>query len=96
VVVEGGELLAKRTEGLSLVGVLTAQTATDDHGPRGKMGESDATLRYVLMLSSLTARAKDVHTALIEQLHVGRGNRNPGMGSVFRHQASSTGTSLAV
>ena len=94
--VQGVESPAKRDQSLPLVGMLATETATDDDGPGRKMREADTTLRYVLMLSSLAAGAKHVHTALAKQGGLGLGNRNPGMGSVFRHQMASAGTSLAV
>ena len=94
--VQGGESPAKCDQSLPLVGMLATETATGDHGPGGKMREADTALRDVLMLSSLATRAKHVHTALAKQGGVGLGNRNPGMGSVFRHQTVWAGTSLAV
>ena len=94
--VQGGDPPAKRDQSLSLVAMLATETATGDDGPGGKMRESDTALRDVLMLSSLATGAKHVHTALAKQGGVGSGNRNPGMGSVFRHQTASAGTSLAM
>jgi hypothetical protein len=67
--------------------MLATETPTDGHGPGGKMREADTALRDVLMLSPLATGAKDVHTALVEQFRLGMRNRNPGIGSVFRHQS---------
>jgi hypothetical protein len=67
--------------------VLATETATDHHNACRKVCEADAALRYVLVLAALASGAKHIDAALREQRGGGRRNRNPGMGSVFRHQA---------
>lgn len=53
------------------------------------MREANSALGDVLMLSALATGAKHVDAALAEKLRIGIGNRNPGIGAVFRHHRAS-------
>jgi hypothetical protein len=92
---QGSQCLAKHDEGFSLVDVLAPEPAAGDDDPRRKMRETDAALRDVLMLPAFATGTKHVDATITEQLGVGRSDRNPGIGWVFRHQTSSVGTGLA-
>ena len=86
----------KHEECLSLVGMLTTTTTTRHNSPGGKVDQADPTLRDVLVLPAFTTRTEHLDPTLYEEFGVRLGDRNLGIGPVFRHRRPLDGTKVSV